>query len=94
MIGLLLTHPIHVRAWISSRMAARIADRWPLRFLMPGPLAEMARPWLPDKCELVVTHGCQGGPIRRRIREALRLGSMVAWEPESVTYRHKLGQKR
>ena len=75
-------------------MAAKIADRWPLRLLMPGPLAEMARPWLPAKCEVFVTHGCQGGPIRRRIRGALRLGSMVAREPESVTYRHKLGQRR
>lgn len=84
-----------VRNWVTSGAVDLLAKRGHAVTVclhrrnwqdLPAPLRQRLMPLFLDSLA--------GGRFRGRVRAALRLGSMVAREESSTTYRHKLGQDR
>src|SRR3990167_3370285 len=89
-ILLLCGHRLHLRNWVSSGLAAQL----PGEVTVVAPLAD----WIDMPADIrkslrFCPLGTPAGAFRPRLRRHLRLGSLVAREPTSVTYRHKLANE-
>ena len=87
---LLCGHRLHVRNFVSSGLAAKL----PGEVTVVAPLAD----WRDVPAEIrtrlrFCPLGNPAGAFRARLRRHLRLASLVAREPTSVTYRHKLANE-
>ena len=87
---LLLGHRSQIRNFVSSGLAAKLPDE----VTVVAPLAD----WIDVSADVrkslrFCPLGNPAGTLRTRLRRHLRLGSLVARELTSVTYRHKLANE-